>query len=205
MTASMTHPRTNRRLRAGSLIIGGLLLFPAVPFLVLAQSGANPAEQGGDMPEEAKESSGAGAQTAGSDEKSVRAVDFPDLLRSLEERRRSLDERERRVKAAERRLEALKTEVAEKLRELEMARENLEFAYGQASAQRLRRLKKMAPSYEGMKPENAAKVIAGLSNPEALSLLELMEARKVSKILDAMEADRAIELSKELHRIVPKP
>jgi flagellar motility protein MotE (MotC chaperone) len=172
-----------------------------------AQSGTIPAPKGRDMPDEATSASLDGPTSASmaTDKRNSGNPDFPDLFESLKERERLLDVREEKLRRETQRLEAFKLDIDQKLKELEASRQSIEALYATANAARLKRLKKMVTSYEGMKPEQAAKVFEGLDNAEALSLLELMDTKKVAKIFDAMKSQRATELTKDLNKVVPKP
>jgi len=192
------------------LILGALVGLPAIATLRAqtegegaAQTGAKPAIPSPDMLDEAKTSPPLSV-AVGARGPVASLPDFPNLEETVRKREKELAAREQRVAEAERRLEAQKLEIQQKLVELQAATKKLQEIYVAADTARLKRIKKLVPAYEGMTPQTAAAALEGLDNQQALTMLEMMEAKKASKILDNMKPEKAVELSKELHKLVPK-
>mgnify|MGYP000451115775 CR=1 FL=1 len=192
-----------------------LLALAAPPYGPGAENGANPALPLPDMLGEESSASTFSA-TVGLIEEQLSAADFPNAEETIRKRLAELKELEAEIDKKVSYLEGLRADIIKRKGEYDAAQKKLDETYNLADKKRQKRIKDLAPVYEGMKPENAAVAIAGspttgnrnspeaLTNQEALMLLESMDVKKASKVLDEMaknHPDKAVELTKALFKI----
>ena len=86
-------------------------------------------------------------------------------------------------------------EVEERIQELEAARQEIARLLKDQKQEDAERLDKLVETYSGMKPQNAARVIASLNENLAISILTRMRKQNASDIMNFMEPSKAKDLS----------
>lgn len=114
-----------------------------------------------------------------------------ELLEELSQRRKDLDEKDKTLKVQEALLKAATQELDRKYQELEKLRKEIEGLLGKQSEQEDARIGSLVKIYEGMKPQDAARIFDTLDLDVLVSVLTRMSERKVSPVLAAMNPERA--------------
>lgn len=141
--------------------------------------------------------------------------ELEELLSSVERARTELTQRaenltvsEAAAATARAQIEAERAELlaaAERLTKeaelLETSRQSLDRDRGAVDRELTRRLKNLAPIFEGMDPAEAAKKVAALETDVAARLLLLMDSRKSSRVLAAMETADGVRLTARMPAI----
>lgn len=138
-----------------------------------------------------------------------------DLKRAREHHDRRREELDRRLKAVaqleddlevrRREMEQLMKSVADSEARVVAARATEAKLHGLLTEAELERLRPAAKSYERIQPQAAAALIARLPAYEAVKLLAVMRAKKVSKVLEAMPPELAADLTRRLARLEREP
>lgn len=114
-----------------------------------------------------------------------------ELFEDLANRRKELDEREREQALREALLKAAEQEIAQKYKELELLKEEIQALLQTQSEEEKARNASLVKIYEGMKAKDAARIFNTLDMDVLLRVLGQMSERKSAPIIAAMDADRA--------------
>lgn len=122
------------------------------------------------------------------------------LALALQERERDLDTWEQDLKEREKRLAALNKEIEENLRKTEQTLKQMQQIAGTADRNREDQIAQWVEIYQSMTPDQASTIMEGLELTFALRILSTMDAKKAGKIVNSMDPDKAIEISKQLNQ-----
>lgn len=114
-----------------------------------------------------------------------------DMYKELKKRREDLDKRERIIATREALLETAERELAQKTRELLKVRDEIGALLKQQSEEEAARVKSLVMIYEGMKPQDAARIFNTLDMDVLIAVVAKMSERKLSPIMAEMNPDRA--------------
>jgi len=138
-----------------------------------------------------------------------------DLQRAREHHDRRREELERRLKEVaqleadlevrRREMEELMKSVADSEARVITAREEEAKLQTHLTDAESERLRPAAQSYERIKPQAAASLLAQLPAHEAVKLLAVMKPKKVSKVLEALPPTTAADLTRRLTRLARDP
>lgn len=117
------------------------------------------------------------------------------VLTDLTRRKKQLDERERHLVQLDAELQRRMVEVEERIRQLEASRREIAKLLEDHKREDAERMEKLVETYSGMKPQNAARVLAGLDADLAISILSGMRKQNASDIMNFMDPEIARELS----------
>jgi flagellar motility protein MotE (MotC chaperone) len=165
----------------------GLALLLLAPWLLAADPHAAPAEHG-DQPAPAEH--GEAAQEAPADA----PVDAPaDGAQRKADARAAIE-----LDARKAALLALQHDIEAKLEELRRLRAEAAASLETREQEHKVELGKLVAFYQSMKPKKAAELIEKLPLTMATEVLGSMKARSAGKILDQMQSERAVEISRQL-------
>lgn len=119
------------------------------------------------------------------------------VLADLTRRKEKLDERERYLDQLDADLQRRMAEVEQRMQELEASRREIASLLTNQSAEDNERVDRLVETYSGMKPANAARVIAGLNEKLAISILTRMKKQNASEIMNFMEPEKAQQLTEK--------
>ena len=125
------------------------------------------------------------------------------LLQTLRERRREIDRRERAGFEQERLLKALEARIDDKMAALRNVEDNIAAQDARARQEAQEKRQRLVTMYETMKPKDAARIFNRLELPILTELAGVMQARKMSAILAAMDAAAAERLTIALVGLTP--
>ncbi|MCB9988743.1 MAG: MotE family protein [Rhodospirillales bacterium] len=114
-----------------------------------------------------------------------------ELYRDLMRRREGLDKQEKTLAMREALLQAAEREVDQKLRELEVIRNEIQELLQRQSDEEEARINSLVKIYEGMKAKDAARIFNTLDTEVLLNVMSRMSERKSAPILAEMDAERA--------------
>jgi flagellar motility protein MotE (MotC chaperone) len=120
------------------------------------------------------------------------------LTEAIQRKQQELSAKETEIDQEKSKLELLRTDIEQKIAELESQRQKLtldrEEFLAQVEARQRKDTKKWVEIYQGMPPQVAAQVLEAVENQDAIDLLSQMDVKKAGKILDAMKREKAIAL-----------
>jgi len=96
------------------------------------------------------------------------------------------------------RLEKLREQIAARWAESQKARAALESQMTEMLATEAKNLKQLAATYEAMKPDRAAPIVAKLDETVAAKTLFLMRERSMAKILENLDEETAARLTERI-------
>lgn len=114
-----------------------------------------------------------------------------EMFNDLAKRRDDLDKREAAIVTKEALLKAAEQEIDRKYQELDNLRTELKTLLGQQQEQESARIGSLVKVYEGMKPQDAARIFDTLDMDVLISVVSKMSERKLSPILAGMNPERA--------------
>ncbi len=114
----------------------------------------------------------------------------------LDRRERVLARRERTIDSREGQLRAAEVRLSERLDQLNTARQSIESNLEALTAAVDAATQEAATTLESMKPDAAAKVVAGLDPATAQRVLSRMQRTKRAKVLAALPPELAVSLTK---------
>ncbi len=114
-----------------------------------------------------------------------------EIMQDLAESRGKLDQREKELITREALLQAAEKELDRKYQELAQLRGEIEKLLQQQSEEEKERITSLVKVYEGMKPQDSARIFDTLDLDVLLSVMGQMSERKMSPILAAMNPERA--------------
>lgn len=122
------------------------------------------------------------------------------FVEEIKQKELELQKREQEIKREEENLKILKADVEQKIAELKKLKAELDETIKKVDAQHLKNLKRLVTSFEAMKPEEAAKVVEGLSINDAASIILMMSEKKAGKILGVVSPDIAIKITEQINK-----
>lgn len=125
------------------------------------------------------------------DTSNVRMEMFDDLTK----RGKQIEEAEKNLKVREALLKATMQELDRKYQELSKLRKEIESLLGKQSEEENARITSLVKIYEGMKPQDAARIFDTLDLDILVSVISRMSERKIAPIMAAMNAERARTLT----------
>ena len=138
------------------------------------------------------------------DEEQISSVEERRILVSIEDEYAKLAEREARIDSREMQLKTLQAEVDKKLAAMQQLRNELVKLLDRKEETEGERVGELSRIYEKMSPQKAAILIRDLDSQLAVDLLLGIKKKTAGKILDNLDAQTAIELSKAFTEIPVK-
>jgi flagellar motility protein MotE (MotC chaperone) len=123
-----------------------------------------------------------------------------EILGALGRRRAELDSRARALAEREALLEAAEQRIAQKLEELRQIQASVAATLRHADEQDEARRKSLVRIFEGMKPQEAARILEQMELAQLVELIERMKERSASPILGQMHPVRARQVAAEIAR-----
>lgn len=114
-----------------------------------------------------------------------------ELFEELTTRREGLDQKEQQLITREALLKAAEQELERKYQELSKLKKEIESLLEQQSDEEQERIQSLVKIYEGMKPQDAARIFNTLDLDILLDVVTGMSPRKLSPVLAAMNPERA--------------
>lgn len=114
-----------------------------------------------------------------------------ELFKEVSEKSKKLDEMEKSLNVREALLKAASQELDRKYQELEKLKKEIEGLLGKQSEEEEARIASLVKIYEGMKPQDAARIFDTLDIDVLVAVVSKMSERKISPVLAAMSAERA--------------
>lgn len=121
-----------------------------------------------------------------------------DILENLSKRREEIEARDRELEIKSKVLEATEKRINDKLGEMKTLEVQLGKVLAQYNVKQDAQIKSLVKIYEGMKPDEAAKIFNELEMPILLEVISKMSERKVALVLANMEPKRARDVTQEL-------
>lgn len=179
------------------VLLAGVLSWPAEPRAQTEALDAN-AELGAQQTPEA-------SRSTASDEVAPSLLDAPGLskgvdsiLAEIRKREVELALREQRVAERERAVGELTAMIETRSIELDRIRQDIEDRIALWTAQGQDRVAQLASVYSSMPPAKAGVLLGGLDLDLAVSVLRSMKKKSSAGVLAAMDADRALRVSRRL-------
>ena len=138
------------------------------------------------------------------DEEQISSVEERRILVSIEDEYAKLAERKAKIDSREMQLKTLQAEVDKKLAAMQQLRDQLVGLLDRKEAAEGERVGELSRIYEKMSPQKAALLIRDLDHQLAVDLLLGIKKKTAGKILDNLDAETAIELSKAFTEIPVK-
>lgn len=114
-----------------------------------------------------------------------------EMFEDMAARRKELDKREQTLVTREALLKAAEQEIDRKFQEMEALRTQIEQLLKDQSEEEKSRIQSLVKVYEGMKPQEAARIFNTLDLDILVNVVSGMSERKLSPILAAMDPERA--------------
>ncbi|MDZ5762375.1 putative MotE-like protein [Candidatus Cyrtobacter comes] len=118
-----------------------------------------------------------------------------EVLKNLKIRREQLDIRERNIEEKERVLGTMNTEALYAVRQIEDTTKRVEKILKEYQDKKDAQILRLVKIYEGMKPQEAARIFEELNWDILLSVVQYMKESKLSAILAAMNPSKATSLT----------
>lgn len=121
-----------------------------------------------------------------------------EVLKSLRERRQSLDKREEQLRLRENLLKAAEKRLEKRVGELKEIESNIEKVHLENEEKSRKGMESLVSMYSNMKPKDAARIFNTLDMEVLVSLVDQMNARKMSPVLAKMNPKIAKSLTVEI-------
>jgi len=118
-----------------------------------------------------------------------------DVLKQLSDRREQLEKRSRDLDTREALLKVTEQRIAQKIKEMETLRGQVQSLVNQAGAGQQAQLDNLVKIYETMKPDEAAKIFQTLDMPVLLGVVKLMKPARIAPIMAKMPPEKAKEMT----------
>ncbi|MSO71613.1 MAG: hypothetical protein EXQ88_06345 [Alphaproteobacteria bacterium] len=115
-------------------------------------------------------------------------------------RRAALDERQQALLQREAQIEIVDKRIADKLKELDTLKRDVEGLIRKYDAQEEKEIASMVKIYETMKPKDAARILEQIEFSVLVTLMERIKDRSSAPIISAMNDQVARRLTSELVR-----
>jgi len=136
-------------------------------------------------------------ETKSADTNKVSQGDLPEHLLRLKERSDELDLREQELNQLEEELNKQRAELEERIKKLETVREQIATTLRDRIEVDQDRVSKLVETYSGMKPKQAAEILASLDEDLAVEILGKMKKKSAAEILNLIEPQKARSLSEK--------
>lgn len=143
------------------------------------------------------------AISADTKEKSYNSVEERRLSESVSAARekirgewQNIDLRKKELKTIEEGVDKKIVEIDRKLQEMKIKQKKIEDLLAVKSKAEQKRIVSLAKIYDKMTPARAANAMAGLDDKLAADILEQMKTKAAAKLLDAIQQQKAIDLSR---------
>lgn len=130
------------------------------------------------------------------DDQQIESVEERRILVSIEQEYEKLAEREADLDSRELQLKTLQSEVDKKLAAMQELRDELVKLLDRKKEEEGRRVGELSKIYEKMSPAKAAVLIESLERQTAIEVLVGIKKKTAGQILDNLDAETAIALSK---------
>jgi len=118
-----------------------------------------------------------------------------DVLKQLSERREQLEKRSRDLDTREALLKITEQRVAQKIKEMESLRQQVQSLVDQAGSGQQAQLDNLVKIYETMKPDEAAKIFETLDMPILLGVIQKMKPARTAPIMAKLPPEKAKEVT----------
>jgi flagellar motility protein MotE (MotC chaperone) len=143
------------------------------------------------------------------------AEEIAQLIQDLKQQRQALRARATELTREQKRLalhrqdllkerkeiDSLRTQITSEWDAIKKARESIGERMAVMNSDEGKNLKKLAKTYESMKPDRAAAALGQLDEATVAKILYLMRDRSVGKIMGALEADKAASLTIKMQNL----
>lgn len=138
------------------------------------------------------------AHAAQKAEEEAKAPTLGTLAYQLKEREKALDERKLALDEREKQLTQREADLEKTRGDLEAMQTAINESYGVAAEDKKAQMKTIAITLENMEPEGAAKSLETMPTDEAAQILVSVKEKKRGEILNAMSAETAARILKEI-------
>jgi flagellar motility protein MotE (MotC chaperone) len=140
------------------------------------------------------------ASAANTPSPSFSSVEERRIMAKMQETQQSVNEdiktlREKELKTLNEEVDKKLGEIDRKLEELQNLQKILKAQLAKKDAEEAKRIKELGKIYEKMAPDKAALALANMDKKLATDLLETMKPKSAAKILNALDRQKASELS----------
>jgi flagellar motility protein MotE (MotC chaperone) len=118
-----------------------------------------------------------------------------DVLKQLSDRREQLEKRSRDIDTREALLKVTEQRIAQKVKELETLRGQVQTLVNQAGGAQQAQLDNLVKIYETMKPDEAARIFETLDMPVLMGVIKLMKPARTAPIMAKMPPEKAKEVT----------
>jgi flagellar motility protein MotE (MotC chaperone) len=151
----------------------------------------SPEEQAPTQPQASKDGSAAGAPPSDLDTSPAEM----DVLKQLADRREQLEKRSRELDTREALLKVTEQRVAQKIKEMETLRQQVQSLVNQAGGAQQAQLDNLVKIYETMKPEESAKIFETLDMPILLGVIQRMKPARTALVMAKLAPEKAKEIT----------
>ena len=123
---------------------------------------------------------------------------YLDKLAGIEQTEKRLDIYRKEQATEREQIQVLKDQIAKQWTQIDKAAQSLNRQVTELRETEAKNLKQIAATYEAMKPDRAALIVAKLNDTTATKTLYLMRERAAAKILEQMDHDKAAELTQRI-------
>ncbi len=117
---------------------------------------------------------------------------------AFKNRQEELKLKEKELKQKEDELKILQDEVEKKIIKYEKLKKEVEGLLVQLDSQHKKKITQLTSVYEGMNPEEAAKILSNTEEDITIEILLAMDNKKACKILENMTTEKAVNLSEKI-------
>jgi len=120
------------------------------------------------------------------------------ILKGLEPEKEKLAEEKKMLEATREEVNAAKVRTEAKIEELEKIEADIQALLDKLERGKNKKVKRLAAIYNGMKPEQTAKIIANMDMPSTVEILSNMDEKTVGKVLSFVSPALAMKISRAL-------
>ncbi|MFQ5356255.1 MAG: MotE family protein [Mariprofundaceae bacterium] len=120
------------------------------------------------------------------------------ILKGLRGEQEKLAEEKKILEATREEVNAAKIRAEEKISELEKVEASIQALLDKLERGKSKKIKRLASVYNGMKPEQTAKIIAKMDMASTVEILSNMDEKKVGKVLSYVSPELAMKISRAL-------
>lgn len=135
------------------------------------------------------------------DRKSVKSDELGRYLTLAEQKLQQIEERKKLIEQREEQLINLENSITKKLKALQEERRFFTLSVQKEKQAKQDRLEKLVLLYQKMEPKKAGPVFAEMDRDLVVALFNSLPEKQITKILEAMDAEKAVKLSEYYGRI----
>ncbi len=120
------------------------------------------------------------------------------ILKGLASEKEKLAEEKKVLEATREEVNAAKVRAEAKIEELEKIEADIQALLDKLERGKNKKVKRLAAIYNGMKPEQTAKIIANMDMPSTVEILSNMDEKTVGKVLSFVSPALAMKISRAL-------